>query len=211
MATTQQLYDNAQFLINKYDGSFMDNQEFLQAYNLAANDYFNFLTDRAYTQMSRMGIYNTATNSDHFVTEALSPFSVEETSLASPYTKPSDFGRMIYLRVAYDSASQAASKFAQRIELTELDSVLNSSIDEPIKDEPVYVEVVNKLRIFPSSETGVWISYYKRPVRYTTVDGTSVEWNDTEINQVLFRTLEYLGINLKDPSVIQFGTIKKND
>lgn len=211
MATTQQLYDTTQFLINKYDGSFMDNQEFLQAYNLAANDYFNFLTDRAYTQMSRMGIYNTATNSDHFVTEALSPFSVDEASLASPYTKPADFGRMIYLRVAYDSASQSASKFAQRIELTELDSILNSSIDEPIKEEPVYVEVVNKLKIFPSAETGVWISYYKRPIKYTAVDATVVEWNDTEINQVLFRTLEYLGINLKDPSVIQFGTIKKND
>jgi hypothetical protein len=96
MATTQQLYDTTQFLINKYNGSFMDNQEFLQAYNMGALDYYNFLTDKAYAQMTQMGIYNTATNADYYVTEALSPFVVDETSLASPYTRPANFGRMIY-------------------------------------------------------------------------------------------------------------------
>jgi hypothetical protein len=28
---------------------------------------------------------------------------------------------------------------------------------------------------------------------------------------VLFRTIGYMGINLKDPSVIQFGNVKKVD
>jgi hypothetical protein len=211
MATTQQLYDTTQFLINKYDGSFMDNQEFLQAYNMAASDYFNFLTDKAYAQMTQMGIYNTATNSDYYITEALSPFVIDEVSLSSPYARPTNFGRMIYLRVAYNSAAQGISAFAQRVELTELDSKLNSSIDTPIVEEPIYIETTNNFKIYPSGQTGVWLSYYKRPVVYTTVDSTSVEWNDTEINQVLFRTIGYLGINLKDPSIIQFGNIKKND
>lgn len=211
MATTQQLYDTTQFLINKYDGSFMDNQEFLQAYNLASLDYFNFLTDKAYALMTQSGIYNTATNSDYYVTEALSPFVVDETSLASPYARPANFGRMIYLRVAYNSASQGASAFAQRVELTELDSKLNSSIDIPITDEPIYIETTSNFKIYPTGQTGVWLSYYKKPTTYSTVDSTSVEWNDTEINQVLFRTIGYLGINLKDPSIIQFGNIKKND
>lgn len=211
MATTQQLYDTTQFLINKYDGSFMDNQEFLQAYNMAASDYFNFLTDKAYAQMTQMGIYNTATNSDYYITEALSPFVIDEVSLSSPYARPSNFGRMIYLRVAYNSAAQGVSAFAQRVELTELDSKLNSSIDTPIVEEPIYIETTNNFKIYPSGQTGVWLSYYKRPVVYTTVDSTAVEWNDTEINQVLFRTIGYLGINLKDPSIIQFGNIKKND
>lgn len=211
MATIQQLYDTTQFLINKYDGSFMDNQEFLQAYNLGSNDYFNFLTDKAYALMTQSGIYNTATNSDYYVTEALSPFVIDEVSLASPYTRPTLFGRMIYLRVAYNSAAQGVSSFAQRVELTELDSKLNSAIDVPIVDEPIYIETANKFKIYPTGETGVWLSYYKKPTSYSTVDSTSVEWNDTEINQVLFRTLGYLGINLKDPSIIQFGNIKKND
>jgi hypothetical protein len=211
MATTQQLYDNAQFLINKYDGSFMDNQEFLQAYNMAALDYYNFLTDKAYAQMSQMGIYNTATNSDYYITEALSPFVIDELSLASPYARPANFGRMIYLRVAYNSASQGNSVFAQRVDLTELDSKLNSSIDTPIVEEPIFIETTNNFKIYPAGQTGVWLSYYKRPAVYTTVDSTAVEWNDTEVNQVLFRTIGYLGINLKDPSIIQFGNIKKND
>ena len=211
MATIQQLYDTTQFLINKYDGSFMDNQEFLQAYNLGSNDYFNFLTDKAYALMTQSGIYNTATNSDYYVTEALSPFVIDEVSLPSPYTRPTLFGRMIYLRVAYNSAAQGISAFAQRVELTELDSKLNSSIDVPIVEEPIYIETANKFKIYPTGETGVWLSYYKKPTSYSTVDSTSVEWNDTEINQVLFRTLGYLGINLKDPSIIQFGNIKKND
>lgn len=211
MATTQQLYDTTQFLINKYDGSFMDNQEFLQAYNLASLDYFNFLTDKAYSQMTQNGIYNTVTNSDYYVTEGLAPFVVDELSLSSPYAKPADFGRMIYLRVAYNSGSQSISAFAQRVELTELDSKLNSSIDSPITDEPIYIEVGNNFKVFPTGQTGVWFSYYKRPVTQTTVGSSVVEWNDTEINQVLFRTIGYLGINLKDPSIIQFGNVKKID
>ena len=211
MATISQLYDTTQFLINKYDGSFMDNSEFLQAYNLAAADYFNFLTDKAYAQMTQSGIYNTVTNSDYYVTEALAPFVINETLLNSPYARPTNFGRMIYLRVAYNNGSQSASAFAQRVELTELDSKLNSSIDTPISDEPIYVELGNNFSIYPASQTGVWLSYYKRPTTYATVDSTAVEWNDTEINQVLFRTIGYLGINLKDPSIIQFGNIKKVD
>jgi hypothetical protein len=211
MATTQQLYDTTQFLINKYNGSFMDNQEFLQAYNMGALDYYNFLTDKAYAQMTQMGIYNTATNADYYVTEALSPFVVDETSLASPYTRPANFGRMIYLRVAYNSAPQSSSEFAQRVELTELESKLTSSIDTPIAEEPIYIDSTNNFKIYPAGQTGVWLSYYKKPVTYTTVDSTVVEWNDTEVNQVLFRTIGYLGINLKDPSIIQFGNIKKND
>jgi hypothetical protein len=189
----------------------MDNQEFLQAYNLAALDYFNFLTDKAYAQMTQTGIYNTVTNSDYYVTEALSPFVVDETSLANPYARPANFGRMIYLRVAYNSASQSASQFAQRVELTELDSKLNSSIDIPIVEEPIYIETTNNFKIYPTGQTGVWLSYYKKPTSYAAVDSTAVEWNDTEINQVLFRTIGYLGINLKDPSIIQFGNVKKID
>jgi hypothetical protein len=161
--------------------------------------------------MSQMGIYNTPTNSDYYITEALSPFVIDELSLASPYAKPANFGRMIYLRVAYSSATQAASVFAQRIDLTELDSKLNSSIDTPIVTEPIFTETTNNFKIYPIGQTGVWLSYYKRPAVYNTVDSTAVEWNDTEVNQVLFRTIGYLGINLKDPSIIQFGNIKKND
>jgi hypothetical protein len=161
--------------------------------------------------MTQSGIYNTVTNSDYYVTEALAPFVINETLLNSPYARPTNFGRMIYLRVAYNNGSQSASAFAQRVELTELDSKLNSSIDTPISDEPIYVELGNNFSIYPASQTGVWLSYYKRPTTYATVDSTAVEWNDTEINQVLFRTIGYLGINLKDPSIIQFGNIKKVD
>lgn len=211
MATTQQLYDATQFILNKYDGSFMDNQEFLQAYNLGSLDYFNFLTDKAYAQMTQNGIYNTVTNSDYYVTEALAPFVIDEVSLVSPYAKPADFGRMIYLRVAYNNAAQSASEFAQRVELTELDSKLNSSIDVPITEEPIYVEAGSNFKIYPTGQTGVWFSYYKKPATQTTVGSSVVEWNDTEINQVLFRTIGYLGINLKDPSIIQFGNVKKID
>lgn len=209
MATTQQLYDATQFLINKYDGSYLSNDEFLKAYNMASNDYFVFLTDKAYDIMNRDNVYNSATNSDYGVTEALSPFVINEASLSTPYNRPSDYGRIIYLRVSYlEPTVQASAKFAQRVELTELDSKLNSVIDPPITSEPIYVENAGKYSIYPNAFTGVWLTYYKKPVAQSAVDGTSVEWNDLEINQILFRTLGYIGVNLKDPSLIQFGNIK---
>lgn len=211
MATTLQLYDTTQFLINKYDGSFMSQDEFLEAYNLASYDYFRYLTDMAYAMMSRNNVYSTPTNSDNQVAEALSPFVIYETSLASPYNKPADYGRIVYLKAGYASSTQAASKFAYRIELTELDDKLNSSIDVPITDEPVYTEINGKFIIYPEAPTGVWMTYYKKPTKQTAVGSSVVEWNDTQVNNVLFRVLSYLGINLKDANLIQFGNLKKVD
>lgn len=212
MATVQQLYDTTQYLINKYDGSFMSQDEFLQAYNLASTDYFNYLLDMSYAAMSRNNIYSTPTNSDNQTTEALSPFLVFEQSISSPYNKPADYARTVYIKTAYTGQTQTNGRFATRIDPTVLDSKLYSDIDAPIAEDPIYVEVDGKFLIYPANPSvGVWLSYYKKPVRRNTVDGTSVEWQDNKINNVLFRVLGYLGINLKDPSLIQFGNIKKVD
>jgi len=89
---------------------------------------------------------------------------------------------------------------------------LYSDIDSPNAEDPVYIESGGSFFFYPSSPSvGVWLTYYKKPIRRIAVDGTSVEWADNKINNVLFRVLGYLGINLKDPSLIQFGNIKKVD
>lgn len=209
MATTLQLYNTTQYLINKYDGSFLSHEEFLEAYNMASTDYFNYLIDMSYAVMSRNNIYSTPTNADNQTSESLSPFVVNETLLASPYNKPADYARAIYLKLGYNNSAQNVSKFGQRIELTVLDSKLYSDIDAPIADDPAFIEVDGKFLVYPVTPTGVWLTYYKKPVRRATVDGTVVEWADNKINNVLFRVLGYLGINLKDPSLIQFGNVKK--
>lgn len=212
MATVQQLYDTTQYLINKYDGSFLSQDEFLEAYNLASTDYFNYLLDTAYSVMSRVNIFSTPTNADNQTTEALSPFLVFEQSITSPYNKPADYARTVYVKTAYSGQTQGDGRFATRIELTSLDSKLYSPIDAPIADDPIYVEVDGKFLIYPNNPSvGVWLTYYKKPVRRTAVNTTVVEWADNKVNNVLFRVLGYLGINLKDPSLIQFGNVKKVD
>lgn len=212
MATVQQLYDTTQYLINKYDGSFLSQDEFLEAYNLASTDYFNYLLDMSYSMMSRTNVYSTPTNADNQTTEALSPFLVFETSLPSPYNKPADYARIVYIKTAYTGQTQVDGRFATRIELTSLDSKLYSAIDAPIADDPIYVEVDGKFLLYPNNpNVGVWLTYYKKPVRRTAVNSTVVEWQDNKVNNVLFRVLGYLGINLKDPSLIQFGNVKKVD
>jgi hypothetical protein len=211
MATTLQLYDTTQYLINKYDGSFLSTDEFLQAYNLASNDYYNFLIDSAYAVMTRTNTFSTPTNSDNQVIETLSPFTIFEQAISSPYSKPTDFGRVIYIKSAFTGDVQTTAPFATRIDLVELDNKLNSSIDPPVAADPIYVEVSGKFLIYPTTPINVWITYYKKPIKQTGVDSTVVEWADNKVNNVLFRVLGYLGINLKDPGLIQFGNIKKVD
>ena len=211
MATTLQLYDTTQYLINKYDGSFLSTDEFLQAYNLASNDYYNYLIDSAYSVMTRTNTFSTPTNSDNQVIETLSPFTIFEQAISSPYTKPADFGRVIYIKSAYSGGAQATAPSPTRIDLVELDNKINSAIDPPIPTDPIYVEVSGGFLIYPSTPTSVWITYYKKPIKQTAVDSTVVEWADNKVNNVLFRVLGYLGINLKDAGLIQFGNIKKVD
>lgn len=55
----------------------------------------------------------------------------------------------------------------------------------------------------------VWgyITVSGRP-EYSEALSTQPEWSDTDINEIIYLALSYIGVNLKDPEVSQFAQLK---
>ncbi len=43
---------------------------------------------------------------------------------------------------------------------------------------------------------------------YSEALSTQPEWNDTDMNEIIYLALSYIGVNLKDPDVSQFAQLK---
>lgn len=103
------------------------------------------------------------------------------------------------------------------------DNYLNSSIDFPTEEYPIYIDEANDVRIHPSSITQVEVSYYKSPVvvkwNYTLVNGRPVysasgsvnfEWDSSQKLELITRILGYIGITIKDMNLIQYAGNEEN-
>ncbi len=99
---------------------------------------------------------------------------------------------------------------------------LNSQINPVTITSPIgEMDVPRFINLYPTAGYTGTVTYFKRPVKpvygYTVISGrvinynpdTSVqlEWRDTEITQVILKSLRSIGINLPDEAINQFSAI----
>lgn len=100
---------------------------------------------------------------------------------------------------------------------------LNSQIDPVTVTNPIgEMDIPRFIRIYPvgSGYTGT-VTYFSRPIKpvfgYTLISGrtivydaatsTQLQWRQTELQQVILKSLKSIGINLSDEQVAQFAQI----
>ncbi len=99
---------------------------------------------------------------------------------------------------------------------------LNSQIDPVTITSPIgEMDIPRFIRLYPLSGYTGTVTFFKRPVKpvyvYTVISGrvivpdeaasTQLEWRDTEISQVILKSLKSIGINLSDGEVAQFAQV----
>jgi len=108
-----------------------------------------------------------------------------------------------------------------RVEQDRLATNLASYYDYPDAQNSIYTTFRNYIQFNPISIYSANIIYLKKPEDmfwgYTIVNGrpvysealsTQPEWNDTDINEIIYLALSYIGLNIKDGDVAQFANQK---
>lgn len=155
------------------------------------------------------------------ISNSLSPFlnSVELTSDSSGQAAiPESF----YQTVSITKETDGVMYEVTRVEQDRIANNLSSYYDAPDEKFPIYSQLKTKFQFYPSTAGLEYnLFYLKKPSAmvwgYTEPSGrpvydpdTSVqpEWEDVDMNEIIYIALSYIGVNLKDPDVSQFAQLK---
>ena len=205
MATIDDVYSLTKYRANKsgYSGT------------ISPND-FNLLFPRASIRYYNKEYARYA--STKIVGDSLSRFISLPTAITidsnGQYTFPADMFHVVALTHNYNGA---------QVEITEvygdrLANNLSSDYDAPNEEFPIYTQYEAALQFYPTNLGTANLIYLKRPVKavwgYTLVSGrpvynpaTSVdpEWNDIDIDNIIFMVLSDIGINIRDQELEAFA------
>jgi hypothetical protein len=108
-----------------------------------------------------------------------------------------------------------------RVEQDRLATNLASYYDYPDSNNSIYTAFRDYIQFNPINIYSANIIYLKKPQDmywgYTIVNGrpvysealsTQPEWSDTDMNEVIYLALSYIGLNIKDGDVSQFANMK---
>jgi hypothetical protein len=109
-----------------------------------------------------------------------------------------------------------------RVEQDRLATNLSSYYDYPDSENSIYTQFRGYIQFNPINISTANLIYLKKPADmvwgytlngsgrqvYSEALSTNPEWYDTDMNEIIYLALSYIGVNLKDPEVSQFANIK---
>lgn len=107
---------------------------------------------------------------------------------------------------------------------SELGYMLGSSIVYPEPDYPIMVFYDNYMQVYPIETSKVAFTYLRRPVKpnwayniqgnnlvYNPGASTDIEFAEETLNEIAAKILSYVGINLREPQLIQYSEMQKQN
>jgi hypothetical protein len=205
------------FLTNKAQGVYFTHEEKDAALDRAQMQYFN--EEYGYYAISQK------------LQDSLSPFKVTHQFLTSDtpsglLTTPSGYQYLLGGDIVYmdgDRTRHKALKIASESELSDrLDSQLRPvTATSPIATIAGKVSGLTLIQFYPKQTFAGEIYYLRRPVApqyaysqsgrtFTYNSGSSVqmEWGESELNEIIMRSLSFLGISIDDQLVTQYAEAK---
>jgi hypothetical protein len=212
-----EIYKLVSYMVDKYQGSYLAPDDFNMAINAAQKQYLNFLTGETaeYNQGTRRpsgGFSNDVTTGGSLSTFLKEGTLAITTQLAG---QPADFYKISAMRTIDDDYA------IKRVGADKVYAYINNPIDNPTATDPVYTEIGNNFKFWPSSLASAKIIYFKKPVDvkwaytgdlvYDPTNSVQLEWPENDHMDIVYRTLGIVGINLKDGDLIRVSQTVKND
>lgn len=211
--TLDKAYTFLNFWINKSQGGFYP------------PDQLDALVDRA--QMALYDDYYIKYATSQRVDDALAPFKsvFTFTNVAGGLVvSPADYLDLLTVYTAsVDSTGRVVNRPVQIISEDQLPVRLNSQIVPVTVTDPIAFITTNwNLQLFPQVPQSGTVYYLRRPkapfFSYTLVSGrvivynpgssVQLEWGDKDVNDILIKALDYIGINLSEQDVLQWAGAK---
>jgi hypothetical protein len=149
----------------------------------------------------------------------LAPFLSDPTPITIPstgkLTLPEDCKYVVALRTA-------AEKTIVDVDHDKLGYRLESEIVPPTTTAPIAVHYKGYIQLYPKDIANAILEYLRYPVKaiyaftiesgrpvYDADNSVQLEWDEININEIISRSLIYIGINLQDGQLAQFAAQMK--
>lgn len=219
--TINEVYKLVSYLVDKYQGTYLAPDEFNQVINMAQRQYLSFLTDDTGSP-SRNPKNPVGMSTSAVLGETLSGFMVETTLTITSQlaAKPNNLFKTVALRTTDDNYA------VRYISEDRVASFIGNAIDAPTLTEPVYFELGSNYKFYPSTLASAKLTYIKEPQTlfwaYTgnlsydaansvPANNVDLEWGDVDVNEIIYRAIGIIGINLKDGDLVRASMMVKND
>ena len=227
MATSNTVYEDVQFLCNKYHHGYVAPDEFVNTFNTAQRVFINRILGQVQEYQPGRPVARTGGHMTQVVEEKLAPFTKRVTlksvnELSNVKTQFPDFLKLL-------SLNTENGKRVRRVKHEQIHSAINSVIDPPSATNPYYYEFDGGFRMITGEEDvdRMIMTYVRKPQDITwpffvsvsgvpTFDNTGAngvvrnpEWRDQEINEIIFIQLGLIGINLKDADLVRVSQTAK--
>jgi hypothetical protein len=222
------VYEEVQFLCNKYHHGYVAPDEFVSTFNTAQRIFINRILGQVQEYQPGRPVARTGGHMTQVVEEKLAPFTkrVTTTSLNEVSRIKDiypDFLKLLSLNTEDGTR-------VRRIKHEQIHSALKSAIDPPSSSNPYYYEYDEGFRILSGTDDldTMIMTYIRKPADITWPYEMSVgniptynqngpfggalqnpEWRDQEINEIIFIQLGLIGINLKDGDLIRVSQLAK--
>lgn len=209
----QQVFNYLNFFINKYTGSFYTITELEQLLDRGQMAYYSDIKAKYATSQLVKEILSPFRSSYNFTTQVSGYIIVPDTTYLDLldiqiYFSVSD--RTVYAPVKLVNEDERANR-------------LNSQVDPVTTTSPIGEQTTTKtFRLYPAGTYNGNVTYLRRPVApvfgYSVLSGrvivydsgtsTQLEWRETEIVPIILKSLQSVGINLRDGEISQFAEAK---
>lgn len=231
--TIDEVYRFINFIVKKSNaGGYVTPSEFNLLINRAQIQYFNKLYGNQNDYRYDRPVPKISYAVTEKISNSLSPFLSDKTTVTidvnGQCTTPTDMIQMV--AVTKEATGKPECEIT-RVEQDRIANNLSSYYDAPDAEFPIYAQLRTKLQFYPKNLASASIIYLKKPTdmvwAYTTVSGRPVyaptltgstvtpntgtvqpQWEDVDMNEIMYLALSYIGVNLKDPEVSQFANMK---
>jgi len=199
-----EVYKIVSYLVDKYQGTYLSPDDFNMVINMAQRQYLNYMTEDGSGHMGMRLGRKSGTLITTPVVESLSIFMKEATLTVTSQiaTQPADLYTVVSVRTTNEL------KTVRRVTQDKISEILSDPIDPPTASDPIYTEIANTYKVYPSSIGSIKIAYIKIPADmkwaytgnlvYDAANSVQPEWNDKDIEDIIYRAIHIIGINLKD-------------
>lgn len=210
MVSIDSVHQLTYFIAAKQLTAFPSPNEFNSYANLAAMDLYNYYNDERIKLLLKVKageeLYVPPVLVDFVVSASLPPVMPLGT-----FTLPDDYE--YWLAVTTPSCQADAHK----VDYDKLTTYLNSTVDNPTTEFPIFVEYPDTIQVYPNP-AGVNLTYLRVPRtvfwNYTVVDLVPVynpvgsvdfDFDETELLRLVSRILGYMGTSIRDTELAQYA------
>jgi hypothetical protein len=228
--TIDEVYKIITYLVDKYQGAYIAPDDFNMIINMAQTQYIDALTDRNGNINSNNSKSPEGLMVNSSVSDKLSKFYTESNlnAVSGIVSKPSD-------SFIISSVRTAGNRPVKKVFDDNLANHLSNPIDAPTTADPIYMEIGDNIKMYPSTNISIVLGYIRKPnamawayyddlvhlPQGATVPSGKVlipsggsknpEWADPEMNDIIYRAIGIIGINLKDGDLVRAAQTIKNE